>query len=67
MPRSEAQKRADKKYIEKSYEMISLRVRKGIRAEWQASAADEGRSLAAYIVNAVEEHERRKAEERTME
>lgn len=53
-PISEARKRANDKYIEKLDE-IKVRVPKGRKAEVQAHAEQQGESLNAFIVRAIDE------------
>ena len=52
---TDAQKIASKKYIEKSLEMISIRVPKGEPDIYKAHAKSMGESLAAFIRRAVKE------------
>ena len=49
MPRSEAQKRADKKYKAKAYDDIRLRVLKGNKELLQAYCNDNGLSVNGFI------------------
>ena len=53
--KTEAQKRATKKWIEKALESVSIRVRKGTRDIWAEAARQQGISLAGFIQEAVEE------------
>lgn len=55
MPKTEAQIRANKKWANKNYESISIRVRKGTRDLWRQAADKAGLSLASYIQLAVKE------------
>ena len=54
MPISEARHRANEKWNAKAYDEIKVRVPKGTKEEWQASAQRAGLSLNAYILEAVE-------------
>ena len=45
----------NKKYNEENYEQILMRVRKGEKAKIQAAAKAEGKSVTAYIMEAVGE------------
>ena len=45
----------NKKYNEENYEQILMRVRKGEKATIQAAAKAEGKSVTAYIMEAVGE------------
>lgn len=51
---SDAQKRAVAKYKAQNYEQIKIDVKKGTRDEWKAAAEKAGKSLAQFIVDAVE-------------
>jgi len=42
--------------MDKTYDRIAIRVKKGIRDEWKAAAADLGLSLAGLVVAGVEEY-----------
>ena len=53
-PISEAQKKANAKYLETQDE-IKIRVPKGRKAEIQAHAQAQGESLNGFIVRAVDE------------
>lgn len=57
---SKAHGRASNKYNAKTYDRVGLLVPKGRRAELHSAAAIEGKSLNVYILDAVEEHEKRK-------
>ena len=54
MAYSEAQKEATARYNKKAYDRISLVVPKGQRAEIAARAAEQGKSLNRFILDAVE-------------
>lgn len=47
---------ANRKYNEKTYDVLSIRVHKGVRDFWKASADARGLSLAGLIVTAVTEY-----------
>ena len=53
---SESHNRAVQRYMDKTYDRIAIRVKKGIRDEWKAAAADLGLSLAGLVVAGVEEY-----------
>ncbi len=55
MAYSEAQNRANQKYLKKAYDQIAIRVPKGVREQWKKAADDSGKSLAVFITEAVEE------------
>jgi len=42
------------RYNAKVYDRIILAIPKGLKAEWQAKAEENGESLTRYIMNAVE-------------
>lgn len=54
MALTEAQKKANAKYVSKAYEQINFRVKKGQKAVIQAHAQAKGLSLNAYIVGLIE-------------
>lgn len=45
----------NQKYNKENYEQILLRVRKGEKEKIKVAAKDEGKSITAYIMEAVEE------------
>lgn len=53
-PISEAQKRANNKYLE-TLDEIKTRVPKGRKAEIQAHAEKQGESLNGFVVRAIDE------------
>jgi predicted HicB family RNase H-like nuclease len=55
MPISEAQRRSVRKYNEKAYDRIELKVTKGKKAILQAHAADLGESLNKFVNRAIDE------------
>jgi len=55
MPYSEAQKRASRKYSEKAYDRIELKVSKGRKASLQAHAATNSESLNGFVNRAIDE------------
>ena len=54
MPRTEAQKRANKKYDAKAYDQIKIIVRKGERDKIRAHAKSKELSLNSYIKALIE-------------
>lgn len=42
-----------REYNEKNYDRIQLRIPKGMKAEWQARAKEEGKSLTEWIIKKV--------------
>jgi len=58
----------NKEYNKKNYEQILMRVRKGTKEKIKAVAESEGKSVTAYIMEALEEkmmyNKGRKADER---
>lgn len=55
MAYSEAQKRANRKYNEKAYDRIELKVVKGKKADLQIHAESNGESLNGFVNRAIEE------------
>jgi predicted HicB family RNase H-like nuclease len=55
MPMSDAKKRADRKYREKTYEQMNIRVHKGQREKIKGHAEKHGESLAGFIDRAITE------------
>lgn len=49
-----SQTMAQNKYNAKTYDRISISVKKGIKDEWQAEAERRGESLTEYISNAID-------------
>jgi hypothetical protein len=49
---SEARRRANKKYGQKAYDLLSVRVYKGERDQFKQFAAERGMSLAQYVKTA---------------
>lgn len=54
MAYSEAQKRATLKYKAKTYEQVSLQLKKGKKEIYKAQAEKHGMSLNAYIISLIE-------------
>ena len=54
MAYSEAQKRATLKYKAKTYEQVSLQLKKGKKEIYRAQAEKRGMSLNAYIISLIE-------------
>lgn len=54
MAYSEAQKRATLKYKAKTYEQVSLQLKKGKKEIYKAQAEKRGMSLNAYIISLIE-------------
>lgn len=52
---TEAQKRAQDKWIKEKIDEIKVRVPKGVRDEIQSHAASQGESVNAFINRAVKE------------
>jgi len=52
---SEAQKRANRKYNEKAYDRIELKVTKGKKADLQTYAKKKGESLNGFVNRAIDE------------
>lgn len=50
---SEAQKKASVKYLEKLDE-VRIRAEKGTKERWKEAAADKGKSLNQFVIDAVE-------------
>jgi predicted HicB family RNase H-like nuclease len=55
MSYSEAQKRSSRKYNEKAYDRIELKVAKGKKAELQSHADSKGESLNGFVNRAINE------------
>lgn len=60
---SKAQQKATAKYMKNNYDEIKVRVPKGAKEHIQTSAAENGESVNAYIIGAV--NDRLKAEGRS--
>lgn len=56
MAKTEAQKRANRKYSDSHYDRIAIRLPAGTRQIWKDAAAARGLSLAAMIAAAVAEY-----------
>ena len=52
---SDAQKRATQKYNRKAYDTVAIRLPKGWKDAVKAAASNEGKSLARYIREAVDD------------
>lgn len=52
---TEAQKRATAKYQKENTSLIGIRVSKEKKELYQAHATNAGKSLSAYIIDAIEE------------
>ena len=55
MPISEAQKRATMKYMKNNYDRIELKVPKGEKEKMQSFAQQQGKSLNAFVNEAIKE------------
>jgi len=53
---NEARNRASQKYNSANLEQVNFRVKKGEKAILQEAAAEEGKSMAQYIVQAINEY-----------
>lgn len=53
---TDAKRRADRKYSDKAYDRVAIRVHKGTRSRWHDEATRRGLSLAGLIVTAVTEY-----------
>jgi len=62
MPVSEARKRANRKYDERTYEVVSFRMRIGRKAEIQSFAASMGESFNGFLNKAIDEKVERDSE-----
>lgn len=54
MPYTEAQKRAAIKYISEKTDDIRLRLPRGTKDRWKEAAAKAGKSMTAYVNDAVD-------------
>ena len=54
MALSEARQRANRKYNEKAYDRIELKVNKGKKADLQDHAAGRGESLNGFVNRAID-------------
>lgn len=54
MPYSEAQKKATRKYMEKTYDRLELQLKKGTKEKYRNQAEAHGMSLNAYIISLLE-------------
>ena len=52
---TDAQKNASKKYLMEKTDNIQLRVKKGTKERWMASAEKRGKSLTQFVVELVEQ------------
>ena len=59
---AEAQKKAVRKYNEKAYDRIELKVPKGRKAELQAHAQGKSESLNGFVNRAIDETVKRDIE-----
>lgn len=50
---TEAQKRAQLKYLAEKTDDIRLRVPKGMKDKWKAAAEKQGKSMTVYVVETV--------------
>lgn len=55
MPQSEAQKRAKSKYNSKTYDILSIRLKKGDRDRVKQYAEAHGESLNGFVVRIIHE------------
>lgn len=55
MPMSEARKRANRKYNDKAYDRLEVKVPKGRKADLQTHAATHNESLNGFVNRAVDE------------
>jgi predicted HicB family RNase H-like nuclease len=55
MPYSESQKLASRRYNEKAYDRIELKVSKGKKATLQTHAQSNGESLNGFVNRAIDE------------
>ena len=55
MPASKAQQKAVAKYMRNNYDTFQLRMPKGKKDEIKAAADQEGKSVNAYIIEAIDE------------
>ena len=62
MAYTEASKRATRKYQERAYDRLEIKVYKGEKAALQAHAATQGESLNAFVNRAVRETVQRDTE-----
>lgn len=56
---NEARNRASQKYNSANLEQVNFRVKKGEKAILQEAAAEEGKSMAQYIIQAINEYARK--------
>ena len=55
MPVSKAKQKAVAKYVQKNYDDIKLRVKKGDREKYRAAAEARGESMTQFFIRAAEE------------
>ena len=60
---SPAHGRASNKYNAAHYDSLRIQTAKGHREQLKRQAAAEGKSLNQYVLDAIDEHEQRKAAE----
>ena len=51
---TEAQKKADRKYKDKTYDQLAIRIKKGKREVYKQAAEKNGESLAGMIVRLLD-------------
>ena len=56
MAYTEAQKRASRKYNEKSYDRLYITVEKGKKEKIKEKAQEQGMSLNEFVVNLIEKN-----------
>lgn len=54
--RTEARRRAEARYKDKTYDRIAINVLKGVRDVWKDAAEKRGLSLRRLVVDGVEEY-----------
>ena len=67
MPVSKAQIKASRKYSEKAYDRIELKIPKGRKADLQGHAAKQGESLNGFVNRAIDNQVERDKEVKTNE
>ena len=55
MPVTDAQQRAVNKYLKNNLDDIKIRVKKGRKDELKAIAEEQGQSLNAFVLSAIDE------------
>ncbi len=53
---TKARARANDKYNKKAYDVMAVRMKKGMREDYKTAAEERGLSLAAFVVASMDEY-----------